>query len=242
MEGIRTSARVKWMGASVVGVVFDLDNTLLDREALFMRVAEAFYEEHLHAKTSATRAHAVARMVEWDADGYADRRGMLMRWTSEWPETGLDLESLQAWYRLATEQQVRPDREVNALLGHLNDRGVPWGIATNGSSSQRIKCQAAGLSHLAPFILVSEEVGYAKPDPRIFAAALRSTGLSTPEQVLFVGDNPEADIDGAKSFGMRAAWVRRGRQYPPGLRAPEYVIDAVTEIRGIVAVWARGVR
>ena len=224
------------MGTTIAGLVFDLDNTLLDREALFMRVAESFYDEHLYAKTSVTRERAVAKMVEWDGDGYADRQEMLMQWLGEWPETGLDLESLRAWYRLGTAQHARPDMEVNGFLGQLNDRGVPWGIVTNGASSQRVKCEAAGLSKLAPFILISEEIGYAKPDPRIFGDALRSTGLSTPEQVMFVGDNPEVDIDGAKSFGMKAAWVRRGRQYPPGLQPPDHVIDVVTELRSIVAL------
>ena len=224
------------MGTTIAGLVFDLDNTLLNREALFMRVAESFYDEHLHAKTSVTRERAVAKMVEWDGDGYADRQKMLMQWLGEWPETGLDLESLRAWYRLGTAQHTGPDMEVNAFLGQLNDRGVPWGIVTNGPPSQRVKCEAAGLSKLAPFILISEEIGYAKPDPRIFGDALRSTGLSTPEQVMFVGDNPEVDIDGAKSFGMKAAWVRRGRQYPPGLKVPDRVVDVVTELRSIVAL------
>lgn len=224
------------MGTTIAGLVFDLDNTLLDREALFMRVAESFYEEHLHTKTSLAREQAVAKMVEWDGDGYADRQEMLMQWLSEWPESGLDLESLRAWYRLGTAQHARPDMEVNAFLGQLNDRGVPWGIVTNGPPSQRVKCEAAGLSKLAPFILISEEIGYAKPDPRIFGDALRSTGLPAPEQVMFVGDNPEVDIDGAKSFGMRAAWVRRGRQYPPVLQAPDYVIDVIPELRSIVAL------
>lgn len=224
------------MDTVVAGLLFDLDNTLLNREALFARVADSFYEEHLHTKTSVAREQAVAKMVEWDGGGYADRQRMYTQWLSEWPETGLDMASLRAWYRLATEQQARADMEVNEFLGHLNDRGVPWGIVTNGASSQRGKCQAAGLSNLAPFILVSEEVGYAKPDPRIFDAAQRSTGLSFPEQVMFVGDNPVVDIDGAKSFGMKAAWVRRGRQYPPGLRTPDHVIDAVAELRAIVAL------
>ena len=224
------------MDTAVAGLLFDLDNTLLDREALFTRVAERFCEEHLHTKTPAARDRAIAMLVEWDGDGYADRQKMFMQWLSEWPETGLDMASLRAWYRLATEQQVRADEGVNAFLGHLNDRGVPWGIVTNGASSQQVKCRAAGLSSLAPFILVSEEVGYAKPDPRIFDAALQSTGLSAPEQVMFVGDNPEVDIDGAKNFGMRAAWVRRGRRYPPTLQAPDHVIDAVTELRAIVTL------
>ncbi len=126
--------------------------------------------------------------------------------------------------------------EINAFLGQLNGRGVPWGIVTNGALSQQVKSRAVGLSSLAPFILVSEEVGYTKADPRIFDAALQSTGLSAPEQVMFVGDNLEVDVDGAKNFGMRAAWVRRGRQYPPTLQAPDHVIDAITELRAIVAL------
>ncbi len=236
MKRIKNEHSGVMMDTAVAGLLFDLDNTLLDREALFVRVAESFYEEHLHAKTFTTRDQAVAMMVEWDGDGYADRQGMLTQWLSEWPETGLDLESLRAWYRLGTAQHARPDREVNAFLGQLNDRGVPWGIVTNGPPSQRVKCQAAGLSDLAPFVLVSEEVGYEKPDQRIFDAALEATGLAAPAQIMFVGDNPVVDIDGAKRFGMKAAWVRRGRHYPPGLLAPDHVIDVVTELRSIVAL------
>ena len=134
------------------------------------------------------------------------------------------------------ERHVEPDAEVNGFLSRLNDRHVPWGIVTNGSTTQRGKCRAAGLDRLAPFIIVSEEAGYKKPDPRIFRDALVVTGLTAPEQVMFVGDNPEADVDGAKRFGMKAAWIRRGRQYPAGLQAPDHVIDHVTEVRTVVGM------
>ena len=155
---------------------------------------------------------------------------MLERWLDEWPEAGLDTESLTRWYRSEMERQVEPDDEVNALLADLNDRRVPWGIVTNGSPNQHAKCRKAGLAALAPFVIVSEEAGYRKPDPRIFHDALEATGLTAPEEVMFVGDNPVADIDGAKRFGMKATWVRRGRQYPTDLHAPDHVIDEVTEV------------
>ena len=82
------------------------------------------------------------------------------------------MKSLTAWYRSAMERHVEPDAEVNGFLSRLNDRHVPWGIVTNGSTTQRGKCRAAGLDRLAPFIIVSEEAGYKKPDPRIFRDAL----------------------------------------------------------------------
>ena len=47
---------------------------------------------------------------------------------------------------------------------------------------------------------------------------------------MFVGDNPRADIDGAKRFGMKTAWVRRGRQFPDDLQPPDYTVDHVSEL------------
>ena len=220
----------------VHGLVFDLDNTLLDRETAFISVAEDFYDECLRAVVSATRDDVVTMMVRWDADGYASREGMLKQWLNEWPDIGMSLEALMEWFLSAMERRVEPDHEVNEFLAQLNDLRVPWGIVTNGRTSQHGKCKAAGLDKLASFIIVSDEAGYAKPDTRIFRDALKATGLTTPDQVMFVGDNPLADIDGAKRFGMKAAWIRRGRQYPADLQPPDYVIDFVTEVRNIVRV------
>ena len=218
----------------VAGLLFDLDNTLLDRESAFLRVAHRFYDVYLKANTSVTRAKAVAQMVDWDADGYVGRQVMLSSWLAEWPGVGLDMNSLFEWYQPEMQRQVRPDLEINAFLVRMNERGVPWGIVTNGRLSQHDKCRAAGLERLAPFIIVSEEAGYRKPDPAIFRDALDRTGISAPEQVMFVGDNPQADIDGAKRFGMKAAWIRRGRQYPAGLLEPDHIVDHVLEVRHIV--------
>ncbi len=218
----------------VHGLAFDLDNTLLDREAAFISVAEDFYDECLRAVVSATRNDAVTMMVRWDGDGYASREGMLKEWLNEWPGIGMSLDALMEWFLSAMERRVEPDYEVNEFLAQLNDLQVPWGIVTNGRTSQHGKCRAAGLDRLASFIIVSDEVGYAKPDTRIFRDALKATGLTTPDQVMFVGDNPLADIDGAKRFGMKAAWIRRGRQYPADLQPPDHIIDFVTEVRNIV--------
>ena len=221
------------------GLVFDLDNTLLDRVAAFLGVAESFYKEYLRSTAPVTRDEAVEMMVEWDNDGYTDRQAMLVRWLSQWPEAGLTMDSLLGWYRSEMDRQVEPDVEINAFLAQLNARRVPWGIVTNGSPSQHGKCQAAGLDGLASFIIVSQEAGYKKPDPRIFRDALEATGLSTPGQIMFVGDNPVADTDGAKRFGMQTAWIRRGRQYPARLELPDHTVDHVTEVRRILWPEAR---
>ena len=218
----------------VDGIVFDLDNTLLDRQSTFFRVAQAFWDEHLRGVVSAPRDEAVASMIRWDEDGYSNREAMLRRWLAEWPGSGLTLGSLTAWYRSTMTQKVEPDAVVNGLLMKLSDRGLPWGIVTNGSVTQHDKCKAAGLAQLAPFIIVSEEAGYKKPAPRIFEDALKAAGLTAPQRVMFVGDNPLVDIDGARRFGMKTAWIRRGRPYPADLQPPDHIIDRVTQVLEIV--------
>ena len=70
--------------------------------------------------------------------------------------------------------------------------------------------------------------------PRIFRDALDQLGVRDADAVMFVGDNPVADIDGAKRFGMRAAWVRRGRQYPAELARPDHIVDKLTELRAVL--------
>ncbi len=225
------------LGKSIRGLLFDLDNTLIDREAAFIRFASRFYDERLRDATSMTPDEVVAKMVEWDDDGYADRAAMFAKWADEWPEARLEPERLLPWYRSEMKQHVEADADVNGLLADLNKHRVPWGIVTNGNTtSQHVACRVAGLDQLAQFIIVSEAVGYKKPDPRIFRDALKLTGLSSPEHVLFVGDNPHADIDGAKRFGMQTAWVRRGRQFPDDLQPPDYVVDHVAELTNIPVI------
>ena len=223
------------MHKTVHGFLFDLDNTLIDREAAFASFATHFYRDHLRNTTSMTQDNAVAKMVRWDCDGYADRATMFAKWAAEWPEARLDPERLLPWYRSEMKQHVQSDADINSFLANLNEHRVPWGIVTNGNTTaQHVACRAAGLDQLAPFIIVSEAAGYKKPDPRIFRDALKLTGLSSPEHVMFVGDNPLADVDGAKRFGMKTAWVRRGRQFPNDLQPPDYVVDHVAELQDIV--------
>jgi len=84
----------KTLDKTVHGFLFDLDNTLIDREAAFVRFATSFYEERLRNPTSMTREEVVTQMVRWDEDGYVDRLVMFAKWADEWPEAGLDPERL----------------------------------------------------------------------------------------------------------------------------------------------------
>ena len=100
---------------------------------------------------------------------------------------------------------VFPD--VPPMLDVLRRAGIRLGIVTNASQPMLMRdaeLEAHGLIHYFPDCRLSAaDAGYLKPDKRIFTCALERLG-TTPEETIFIGDNPEADIAGALSVGMKA--------------------------------------
>jgi putative hydrolase of the HAD superfamily len=92
-------------------------------------------------------------------------------------------------------------------------------LVTNGASClQREKLAASGLADRLDAVVVSGDLGRGKPDPAIFAHALRAVGAE-PGAAVMVGDNLEKDVDGALATGLRAVWVNRdGNERPPDRR------------------------
>ena len=73
--------------------------------------------------------------------------------------------------------------------------------------------------------------GAAKPDARIYAVLIRMAGVSAAE-ILHVGDDPLADVDGARQAGMQTIWLNRGgeREWPKELAPPARTISTLAEI------------
>ncbi len=89
-------------------------------------------------------------------------------------------------------------------------------LVTNGAAClQREKLAASGLSERFDAVVVSADVGVAKPDPAIFKHALSELGVRRDRAVM-VGDSIAKDVDGALAAGLDAVWVNRsGRSAPP---------------------------
>ena len=80
------------------------------------------------------------------------------------------------------------------------------GIISNAEGAyQREKIGVLGIARHFQTVVISGEVGYRKPDPRIFHYALDVFGVRADE-ALFVGDRLDVDIAGAKAAGMKAVW------------------------------------
>ena len=218
----------------VRAVLFDLDNTLLDRDAGFRRFCHELYRSSTIMRAAHTESEAVALMAGFDRGGLRSRPEMFSDLLALWPGVFRDTEHAVQEYMGSYPRMLTLAPQTQELLSDLSSSGVPYGIVTNGGSEmQWTKVRTSGLDALTRTVIVSEDVGVAKPDRGIFEVALSGIGASA-ETTLFVGDNPDADILGAAALGMLTAWIRLGREWPYEDQRPDYILDHVAEVRGIV--------
>jgi putative hydrolase of the HAD superfamily len=141
------------------------------------------------------------------------------------PEQGAELWETWNLGGLFFKRALFPD--VTPTLTELRERGFRLASVTNrGYSGPDFwdEVRAFGLDQLLETIVISCEVGYMKPHPRIFHAALERLGVEADE-CLMVGDNLRADVEGAKTLGMLAVW----RRPPPGEPVEETTDEPETE-------------
>lgn len=137
--------------------------------------------------------------------------------------------------------------DVVEVLPVLVSHKLQLGLITNASTPMWLRdteLEEVGLLHyFSDCRLSAVDVGYLKPHPAIFQYALDRLQLQ-PSEVVFVGDNPEADVSGAQSVGMKA--VLRVVQKPgiitSRLFTPDARIDTFHELPAILDEWYPGWR
>jgi putative hydrolase of the HAD superfamily len=182
-----------------------------------MRTEMAFYRAEHH------RANDRAGLAALRADCTAVLRealGPAVR--------GLPADELQA--ALLASLRFRPYPEVPGVLHALRAAGAKLVVVSNWDVSLHGVLAGTGLRPLLDAVVTSAELGAAKPDPAIFAAALRAAGGVPASEALHVGDDEEADAAGARAAGIPAVLVRRHAAPAPapvGLRTVRSLAELV---------------
>lgn len=196
-------------------IYFDLDNTLLDHTSA-ERDAQGETYEHFDFLQKASLeewldTYHKTNIELWDKYGRHEiDRATLQRHRFEDTLSSLDLDS-NRWQPVADFYISRYEaywRWIDGAKGMYEKirQKYPTGILTNGFLElQRKKFERFGFYNTAKELVISEEVGYMKPRPEIFAHATKRTGLK-PEQILYVGDSLTSDIRGASAYGWKTAW------------------------------------
>jgi putative hydrolase of the HAD superfamily len=101
-----------------------------------------------------------------------------------------------------------PYNEVPGILKQLKERGLRLGILSNYPTLLEDVLRRHGIHQYFDFFVVSSVVGLEKPDPAIFDLAIQQAGC-VPEQILYVGDDPDDDLRGARKAGLEMILIDR---------------------------------
>ena len=110
----------------------------------------------------------------------------------------------------------------------------PLTVVTNGFVEvQYEKFDKSGLRDCFAHIVLSEEVGCQKPNPRIFEEALCMNGLQA-EDVVMIGDSWNSDIQGAINAGIDQIWIRKSKDSLPEGQSATYLVQSLSEVMEIL--------
>ncbi len=123
---------------------------------------------------------------------------------------------------------------ARALLEHLRKRHRLL-LLTNGLTQvQRARFGSSEIASLFEDIIISEEVGAAKPQAAIFEIAHERMGRPAKRDVLMIGDKLSSDIAGGRNFGLDTVWYNPRRLPPPAEPRPTHTITSLSELPALV--------
>lgn len=213
-------------------ILFDADDTLFHFDAfmglqlMFASFGVSFTEEH-YVEYQATNK---ALWVEYQDGKITPQQLQHQRfsiWADKLTVSAFDLNSA---FLAAMAEVCVPLEGVIDLLNALRGK-AKLGIITNGFIElQEIRLARTGLRNYFDVLVISEQVGRAKPHPAIFDHALKLMGNPERHQVLMVGDNSDSDILGGINAGFDTCWLNAHNKVLPQGIAPTYQINAIKNL------------
>jgi len=236
------------MAALPQAILLDLDDTILDDSGGIVaswRDACHAHQSRLNGLAPKAVFEAIDRLREWYwSDPERHRLGRLeLAWARgevvrlALADLGVDDDDLARQigdtYHASRDEAIKPFDDAVATVEWLRSQGCRLALLTNGGSKgQRRKIDRFGLARLFDVILIEGEVGFGKPDPRIYAQALAALDVPATEAWM-VGDNLEWDVAGPQREGIAGIWIdARGRGVPAEQTVrPDRIIARLADLR-----------
>ena len=201
-------------------VLFDLDDTLFDHQHCSragLVAVQATYARRIDRPLDELESAYHMLLEQWhekvldgsiSIDEARVERFRSLLSAEQTIATDAESQAAARCYRGAYVAACRPVPGAIELLQRVGAER-PIGVVTNHVVSEQVKKIATiGVGPFVDELVVSEEVGVAKPDARVFEAALSRLG-GTPGEAVMIGDSWSSDILGATGLGIRAIWLNR---------------------------------
>lgn len=191
---------------AIKAVIFDLDGTLLDRDSSLAAFVLAQHHYMARRLAPAPPENFLKRFLELDDHGNVWKDKVYQVLVREFGITEIGWEELLEDYVANFRRYCTPFLGTTETLASLAASGYKLAIISNGRYPFQLHCvEALGIVSMFDVLMVSEQEGLRKPAAEIFHRALGRLGVLATEAV-YVGDDPVADIQGAKRAGLKAVW------------------------------------
>lgn len=229
----------------VLGVVFDVDQTLWDFTAVRDQALTAVLAELTDRATvdisTWTNADLQARWDDYAATVTGEKLGTIRRWSltdaaSQAAPGDASLgDELTDLYFSIRHGGGSAYSDVAPALDALRSAGVSLGIVTNGNTDLDL----LGLGQFFPerVVVKGSDLGAYKPEPSIYAEVEQRMGMAA-KALVCVGDNQQHDVAAPQARGWRGVWNNRdGAALDPAV-TPDAIVDTFDELVPIVVDWA----
>ncbi|MDK8502207.1 HAD family hydrolase [Aerococcus sp. UMB1112A] len=204
--------------------IFDIDDTLYDQMDPFRRALTEVFPDldqdraPIWYKKSRYISDTEFPGLAFDPEGI--KQMQIKRIQSPLADDRIDISSEEGWAFQEAYQRYQKDLDLQddmrQVLDLLKAADQAMGVITNGETAKQwAKVETMGLTDWIPedYILVSEEVGVAKPEREIFDLVCQRMGIR-PEESVYFGDNFKHDMVAAKEAGFHTVWLNhRDREF-----------------------------
>ena len=219
-------------------VMFDLDETLIDRRAALKAFLPDQFKRFGDQLQGVTFQTFEATFFALEKEGLVDKQKLYPRLAAMLGVGSRCGDRLLSDFQTRYPHFARLSIGALEMLSALRARGLKTAIISNGHTGvQSAKIEITGLKDAVDLVVISEDVGLRKPDPRIFQLAAERLG-ATPARCIFVGDNPEADVLGAEASGMTGIFYSAGCSWPDTLPSPKYSVETLVEVLPLIEALA----
>lgn len=189
----------------ITAVLFDLDDTLVDRDASMRWSLAEQYDHFRTALAAIPKEDYVEKLIDYQNHGYINPRIAYERFFATRTVRGLSIQDLNDDIRTRYGGKTVLFDGVEEVLACLADK-YRLAIITNGRIDwQYRKIRESKIEKYFYNVTISEEVACAKPESGIFLECLKKIDRR-PEECVFIGDNPETDIKPAVELGLKTIW------------------------------------
>ena len=220
----------------IKGVVFDLDNTLLD----FMKMKEFAVKAAIKGMIEAglkvnedksyIEINSIYEEFGWENQKVFD---VFLEKTIGHVDNKFLAAGIVA-YRRAREANLMAYPNVNKTLLALSKSGIKLGVVSDAPSREAwMRIYYLNLYHYFDVVITYDDSGERKPSPKPFQLALDGMGLR-PEETIMIGDWPERDVVGAQQIGMKTAFARYGDTFGTINSGADWDLNDIYELVGII--------